>query len=172
MGGVCSTVIRPRIATSVSVEINAPSETVWKVITDLQAAPSILSAVKDYEHISGEEFALGTKWRETRIYKGEELVLRKAITSITENPRSVGICVDFSDHGGSFQDFTNTSTLTVQPLGNSSCVLVGTFAVAPAGFCNGIWVCICGAFMKRSARRSYVIELEEYAAAAMKYEQA
>jgi hypothetical protein len=61
-------------ALEISRRISAPTERIWSVITDLDAAPDQLSGVESIERISGPEFGVGTRWRETRRMFGKEAV--------------------------------------------------------------------------------------------------
>ena len=51
---------------SVSSEINAPVEDVFKLFTDIENAPWRVSAIKKIELMSTGPFNLGTRWIETR----------------------------------------------------------------------------------------------------------
>lgn len=164
MGGVCPS----GMAVTVSVEVKAPSEVVWEVLTDLDALSSILTAVTGVKRISGGSFEVGTKILETRVYKSTEITLQKSVTGITKNPLSVSFNSDFDDnkeHPG-MQDICNTSSLTVLPVTDDSCELLGSFAVASPWLSTRLWFCLIALCGITRPRQMFVMELEEYAAAA------
>ena len=50
--------------------IDAPTDAVWQVLTDLDAAPTVLSGVTKVERLAGSGYTIGTRWRETRTMLG------------------------------------------------------------------------------------------------------
>ncbi|KRF17987.1 hypothetical protein ASG90_06620 [Nocardioides sp. Soil797] len=52
------------------IEIEAPPETVWQVLTDLPHADHILRSVKQVEPLGEPGYGVGTTWRETRAMFG------------------------------------------------------------------------------------------------------
>ncbi|RWR18632.1 SRPBCC family protein [Agrococcus lahaulensis] len=52
--------------------IDAPTDAVWQVLTDLDAAPTVLSGVTKVERLAGSGYTIGTRWRETRTMMGRE----------------------------------------------------------------------------------------------------
>lgn len=158
------------LSTSANVEIAAPAETVWKTIIDLDAAPDIIHVVKLIRREGGGEGCqVGTKWREVRIYKGNDVVLRKTVTKMSEDPYSLSIAVSFSDNDEAmFQDASNTSNLAVEPLDESSCLLIGTFAIQNTGILATMYELFCGSCLIHDARQSFQVELDEYRVAAEK----
>jgi hypothetical protein len=166
MGGLCPS----GMAVTVCVDVEAPSETVWAVLTDFDALPSILTTVSDVKRINGDSFEIGTKIRETRVCDGHEYTLRRSVTGITKNPRSLSFNTDYGgnkDHPN-IQDICNTSTLTVLPVNDVSCTLMGTFAVASPGlFCSRFFFCLMAHCGEQQTRQMFSVDLEEYAAAAI-----
>jgi Polyketide cyclase / dehydrase and lipid transport len=178
MGGLCPT----GIAVSESILIEAPSETLWEVLSDLDALPSILSTVKAIQNIDKNDggkipFEVGQKVRETRFYKGKEYTLRRTVTSIQDNEqhRSVSFHCDYGETmelHHSIRDICNTITLTILPVANNTsaldnCQLLGSFAVESAGLCTRLQFCFCNPCIFAHSRSMFVVELQEYAAAAM-----
>jgi carbon monoxide dehydrogenase subunit G len=60
------------IALTLERSIAAPPEVVWRVLTDLEAAPETLSGVARVERLAGAGYTIGTRWRETRTMMGRE----------------------------------------------------------------------------------------------------
>lgn len=75
------------MAVSVSTEISASSEIVWKLITDIDKAEQNISAILDIEVLERPqvvEGVLGLKWTETRKMFGKEA--KETMTVVAEKP--------------------------------------------------------------------------------------
>jgi hypothetical protein len=184
MGGLCPT----GIAVSESISVEAPSETVWEVLSNLDAIPSILSSVKDIKLIDTTTttttfdgkipFKVGLKFQETRYHQGKEYTMHRIVTSIQEDKhhRSVSFYCDFSETkelNRAIREICTTSTFTiVLPDANDTssardrCQLVGSFAIQSAGPWSRPQFRFCSPCIAAQSRRNFVVELEEYAAAA------
>lgn len=58
---------------STSIDIHAPKEDVWKVITDMESAPERIEAIQSVEILERPEHGLaGLKWTETRTLFGKQ----------------------------------------------------------------------------------------------------
>ncbi|WP_040320010.1 SRPBCC family protein [Aeromicrobium marinum] len=81
------------MATSHSIELTqattAPPAAVWDVITDLDAAPDVLSGVDRVERIEGPGYAVGTRWRETRTMMGKSASEEMVVTAVEPTSRTV-----------------------------------------------------------------------------------
>ena len=64
--------------------IAAPPDAVWRVLTDLEAAPEVLSGVVRVERLAGIGYAIGTRWRETRAMMGREETEEMEVVGIDE----------------------------------------------------------------------------------------
>ncbi|MFA4841232.1 MAG: SRPBCC family protein [Agrococcus sp.] len=64
--------------------IAAPPEAVWRVLTDLEAAPEVLSGVARVERLAGAGYTIGTRWRETRTMMGREETEEMEVVGIDE----------------------------------------------------------------------------------------
>jgi len=64
--------------------IAAPPEAVWRILTDLEAAPTILSGVARVERLAGVGYTIGTRWRETRTMMGREETEEMEVVGIDE----------------------------------------------------------------------------------------
>lgn len=76
---------------SLSLErsIAAAPEVVWGVLTDIEAAPTVLSGVVRVERLSGVGFSIGTRWRETRAVMGREETEELEVVGIDERRSTV-----------------------------------------------------------------------------------
>jgi uncharacterized protein YndB with AHSA1/START domain len=75
---------------TVSRVIHASPETVWSVLTDIDAAPRTLRGVSRVERVSGEGYDVGTRWRETRRILGKEDTQEMYVTEV-DAPRRTTI---------------------------------------------------------------------------------
>lgn len=64
--------------------IAAPPDAVWRVLTDLEAAPETLSGVARVERLAGVGYSIGTRWRETRTMMGREETEEMEVVGIDE----------------------------------------------------------------------------------------
>ena len=71
---------------SVNVDINAPRERVWRIITDIESASKVIDGISKVEVLEKPENGLiGLKWRETRMMFGKEATEVMWITGVVEN---------------------------------------------------------------------------------------
>lgn len=73
--------------------IEASSERVWAVLTDLDRASEVLSGVTRIERLGGPGYAVGTRWRETRTMLGKEATEEMEVVGI-EPGRSTTIAAE------------------------------------------------------------------------------
>ena len=64
-------------------EILAEPVAVWRLITDLDRAPQMLSGVVSVERLEGEGYDVGVSWRETRRVLGKETSEDKHVTAVS-----------------------------------------------------------------------------------------
>ena len=57
---------------TVSIEVAAPADRVWAVVTDIGSAQSSIPAIRKIEFLGEKRHGLGTRWRETRVMFGRE----------------------------------------------------------------------------------------------------
>jgi hypothetical protein len=165
-------------------DIKAPAAVAWECIADLEAAPRIIGMVVSMERCSTHEkskendcekkFAVGTRWKETRVYRGKELQQQKVITTLSEcrDPASYSVCIAVTFPTGMLVSVANTCTLTVTSLSETTSQLMGTFAIR-YGICTKLFLfLICGPCRTRDAKLAFQTEMDEYGAEAEKRYQA
>ena len=172
MGGICSS----GVAYSASVEVKADADTMWSIVSDLKATADAVSSVQDFAFLDRgrtSKFEVGTTVRETRVHKSGKAVIRRQIIALSDNPaeshsdsRSVSFSTSLDNPKSTFWgDFSNTSTLTVVPLNDETCELVGSMAVKANGIVfacgNYCWDCRNG-----SGDKYFYQELTDMATAA------
>lgn len=72
-----------------SQRVEAPPAKVWAVLTDLDRAQHTLSGVTRIERLSGDGYAVGTRWRETRKLLGKEATEEMWVTEVDPERRTV-----------------------------------------------------------------------------------
>lgn len=142
----------------ISRTINAPPDRVWRVITDLERSPEVISGITAVERLdSGSDFAVGTTWRETRIMFGREATEVMEIVAVDEG-RSYTAAAD--GRGARYR-----STLSVSPAEGGS-TLTMTFGAEPTGPVARILGATVGRLFAGATRKAIEQDLEDIAAAA------
>ncbi|MCR8670610.1 SRPBCC family protein [Agrococcus sp. HG114] len=62
--------------------IDAPTDAVWRVLTDVEGSEAVLSGVTRIERLAGAGYAIGTRWRETRTMLGREATEEMEVVGI------------------------------------------------------------------------------------------
>lgn len=172
MGCLCA---KPELATAYGLDVDLPAAVVWDVVKDIDSLAETVSTIESLERMDGGlpgDFRVGTKWRENRKFgkhDSSRTVQIRTITTICENapPYSVSVNVTYpTSKAGTIEDVANTSTLTVQPIDETSCTLIVSIAfLTPDPLFNRI----CGpCILKYYVGKILLEELEDYARAAAK----
>jgi hypothetical protein len=131
------------LAVSKIVHVNAPAQTLWDVLTDVEAYPNFVETIKSaiikvpaksvsYEPsssttVKNNRVQVGTNICEERCKKRHKnstvtrvLVMRRTVTNISENPStneySISFSSQFDDEYPRYSDLLcNTSTLSIIP---------------------------------------------------------
>ncbi|MBH0131127.1 SRPBCC family protein [Salinibacterium sp. NK8237] len=84
-----------------SVHIDAPTDRVFEVFCDLDKTPTRVSGILSLDVLEGSaQLALGTKWRETRVFGGKEAT---EVMWVTAYEQDVSYTVDAQSHGMHYQ---------------------------------------------------------------------
>ncbi|MBH0110702.1 SRPBCC family protein [Salinibacterium sp. NG22] len=84
-----------------SVHIDAPTQRVFEIFTDLDGTPSRVSGILSLEVLEGPaQLSVGTKWRETRVFAGKEAT---EVMWVTAYEQDVSYTVDAQSHGMHYQ---------------------------------------------------------------------
>ena len=71
---------------TIDIEIKAPKERVWKVITDIENSVNTISGIDKIEILNKpKDTVVGLKWKETRTIFGKSATETMWITEATEN---------------------------------------------------------------------------------------
>lgn len=147
-------------AVSVSRTVEAPIERVWEIATDLQSMPETMSAITGVEVLEGgDAFAVGTRWRETRMMMKREETEEMAVTAVEPGQ---SYTVEADNHGVHY-----TSVFTFAPAGTGRTEVTMTFMGTPQGRQNPIQR-LLGKLGLRVVRKSLEKDLADLASAAEK----
>ena len=160
------------LVVSVATEVEASCEALWAIISNIEIAPAIITPVVSVERISeGNDFCVGTRWKEIRKYQGEDVVQLKTVTSIRREAGGVSVAINVSYLEATFREFTNTSTLEMRPSSGrmDKSLLIGSFGVMPGNLISRILFCLRGRNMARIGAKLYLEELEDIGKAAVRH---
>jgi carbon monoxide dehydrogenase subunit G len=142
----------------VSRQINANATQVWSVITNLDGAAEHLSGVKSLERISGPEFGVGTRWRETRKMFGKEATEEMEVASVTPGQAYTVLA---ESHGSKYH-----SQLRVKASGGGASVLTMSFNAEPQSFGAKVMGTLLGPLARSATKKAITQDLADIAAAA------
>jgi carbon monoxide dehydrogenase subunit G len=92
--------------------VAAPPAAVWAVLTDLDAAPEVLSGVTRVERLTEGPYDVGTRWRETRTMFGREGTEEMWVSAVEPETTTT---VRAASHGTEY-----TSTFVLAPEGEGT----------------------------------------------------
>lgn len=137
-----------------SVNIQAPAEKVWEVITDFENAHNTISAIQKTEVLhKPAEGLVGLKWKETRLMFGKEAAEVMWITE-AEAPR-------FYTMQAESRGLVYTSGFTVEEEGASSTKLTMQFTADASNALAKIVSGIMGVITKRAMRKAVLQDLTD-----------
>lgn len=144
---------------TVSRNIAARPERVWAVITDLEHTAKTLSGVQHIERIDDSaDFAIGTRWRETRTMFGREATEEMEVTAI-EPGRSYTVIAGNDTT-------TYTSVLRVEPTADDTSQLSMTFGARTSGVIANALAATVGRLFQGATRKMLQRDLDDIAKAA------
>lgn len=161
------------------IDVPAPADSLWDVVLDLKALPSILPTVlslhiPDLPDVNNtadykKSLAVGTKFEEVREYRNKKMLLTKMITRLeASNPqeRYLSLGIAFQDQkGNSYENMSNTSTLTVLPVDDKNSRLLLTVAIhgsGPSKVMHVLTSLFCSTCMRRYVQRYMREEVQAY----------
>ena len=92
---------------TVSIEVAAPVERVWRTVTDIGNAAANLPAIKRIEFLGETRHGLGTRWRETRVMFGRNATEDLEITE-WRPPHEYVVCA--RNHGCEYRSVIRVRT--------------------------------------------------------------
>lgn len=79
----------PRVELTVHRDVAAPRRVVWSVLTDIERWPRWISQIRKIEPRTTGPYAVGTRWQETRVVRGEKVVQELCVIEAQEPQRTV-----------------------------------------------------------------------------------
>ena len=142
----------------VTREVKAPADAVWDVLTDLEGSPETISGITAVERLDElEGFAVGTKWRETRVLFGKEAT---EVMEVTEIDPGRSYTVYAASRGNEY-----TSIMSVEPAGEGSTVGM-SFVATPTGGFSRLMASTIGKMFEGTTRKAIEQDLADIASAA------
>jgi hypothetical protein len=143
----------------VNREIGATAERVWDLMTDLRGSADVVGSISRIEVLEGgDEFGVGTRWRETRTMFGREATEEMSVSAMAPG-RSYTVVADSA--GTHFE-----STLEVIPAGDHMCILRMTFSGEPRSVVSKVMSATVGRMFVGATRKAAEQDLADIAAAA------
>lgn len=141
----------------VAREIDAPADDVWAAVTDLDAAPRMISAIDAVERLDdGVAFGVGTTWRETRTMFGRSATERLEVTQLDAPRRYTATAVNGAT--------VATSVIAIAPLGADRCRLSMSMATTSANLVGRFVSALVGVVFARSMRTALQRDLDDITA--------
>ena len=167
MGGRLS---RCGLGAAFDTVVEAPADVVWETLIDIDAAPNIVSALQSIEQDGNEKVGVGTRWKETRVYNGKQVIVNVSVTHLSAETYSMSSAAILESpmNNGFTRGAASTSSFRVQPLDDKSCRVVSTFAVASNSCRSVIRNMFCGCYLLKETNRQFEKELREYCSEAIR----
>ncbi|MEO0475586.1 MAG: SRPBCC family protein [Planctomycetota bacterium] len=147
-----------RMQVDLSKQINAPIERVFDVFTDLPSAADRLSGVESVEVLTDGPFAIGTRWKETRVMMGKAATETMWITAVEPNRSYTAEAESCGTH--------YTSTFTFEPVDGGTRVTM-SFSGRPVRLWAWLMVPV-GVLMTGPIKKMVVQDLDDLAVACEK----
>ena len=142
----------------ISREVNAATDQVWGLITDLDGAAKRLSGIDSLERLSGPGFGVGTRWRETRTMFGKQATEEMEVASVTTGSAYTVLA---ESHGSRYH-----SGLRVEKRGGGTSLLTMTFSAEPQSFGAKVMGTLLGPLARSATKKAITQDLADIAAAA------
>jgi carbon monoxide dehydrogenase subunit G len=145
--------------------VEAPPARVWAILTDLDGSAAVITAVERVERLDGgEEFGVGTRWRETRTLFGKEATETMEVTALEPGRSYV---VESRGRGARYR-----SELGVEPDALGESRLWMTFGAVPEGPLGRLLAATIGRLFLGATRRMLRQDLDDIAKAAERRQRA
>ena len=140
---------------AVSREVAVPPERLWELITDLERAPEVISAVTSIRRLdAGEGFGVGTRWEETRTILGRDTT---EVLEVVEVDPGRSYTVEAESLGEGFR-----SVITIEPSQIGS-VITMSFNSEPTGAVSRVLAGTVGKLFEGGTRKALVRDLDDIA---------
>jgi carbon monoxide dehydrogenase subunit G len=144
---------------TVSREIAAPADAVWRIITDLNSSAKTITAIQSIEILSEpQDFGVGTRWRETRTMFGKQATEEMWVTDLVPGTSYV---VKAASNGARY-----TTVMAVTPKDGDSSEISTEFGAEPTGTMAKVMGATIGKLFENATRKALAQDLDDIAAAA------
>lgn len=133
-----------------SIEVVAPAEAVWNLVSDIEHGHAAIPAIRSIEILGDRSTGLGARWRETRVMFGREATETLEITG-WDPPREY--LVSARNHGCDYR-----SAIRVTPQG-AGCRLEFEFGATPLTFAAKLMGALMAPLMSGAIRRALDADL-------------
>lgn len=142
-----------------SHQSTAEPDKVWAVLTDIAGSSETISGITAVERLdTGADFAIGTKWKETRVMFGRESSEVMEVSAIDPG-RSYTVVSD--GKGAKY-----TSIMAVEPADGGGSTISMSFAGEPTSAVSRVMSATLGRLAAGSMRKMIDQDLKDIAAAA------
>ncbi len=141
-----------------SRRVSAPAPRVWEVMVALDEAPAMITGIGSIDRVSGPEFDVGTRWRETRTVFGKEATEEMEVTSIEPGH---SYTVEADGKGARY-----TSVMAVSPSGDEASEISMSLDAEPTGVGSRILSATIGRLFAGATKKMIAGDLEDIARAA------
>ena len=139
--------------------VAAPADVLWEIMTDLPASKDTITAIQSIEILTeGQEFGVGTKWRETRTMFGKQATEVMWVTHVDPG-RSYTVRAE--SHGAIY-----TTVMAVEAGGDASREISMDFGAEPTGTMARIASATIGRLFANATKKAVARELDDIATAA------
>lgn len=139
--------------------VEAPADSVWEIVTDLERSADVIKAIEHIEILEGPgRIEVGTRWRETRTMFGKTATEEMEVTDVQPG-RSYTVVAD--GHSVHYR-----SVIAVAPLAEARTSLSMTFAAAPRGLGSKLLAATVGRLFAGATRRALEKDFDDIATAA------
>jgi carbon monoxide dehydrogenase subunit G len=139
--------------------VAAPADVVWSILIDLDASVDTMSAIQSIEILSGgQQFGVGTKWRETRTMFGKQAT---EVMWVTDIDPGISYVVEAESSGARY-----TTIMKVLSRGDSASELSMEFGAEPTSTVAKVMSATVGKLFENAIRKALAQDLDDIAAAA------
>ena len=160
MGAILGTC---HMASTVAVECETPAHIFWNLMKDFASLEKFVSVVKSVQVLDeGKPFQVGTRWIETRLYDGVEIVVHKTVTLLDEENFSWTVGAEFAPNSRDLRNAFSTGTIKVDPVTETSCRITATWAFLGSNNpCSTLFFFCCRPCIERKSMQFFHAEIDE-----------
>lgn len=144
---------------------DVPPEIARLTFRDITSAPEFVPHLLSVSFLRGEPSTVGACWDERRIFRGGEIVLRKTITRIVEDPHYI-VCAGVEPIKTNHWTPSGSQTFTfvIEPDADckSNCTVGWIIAFSPSNLCSKMFLWCCYSPFKAAFNKQVEDEMAYY----------